>query len=816
MRQAVSIALLWLGICLTVNANQVIPIQGHFGKIPISGLVSVLEDPTSELTLEEIQQKKYQNAFVAHDKQGVINLGFSDSTFWVKATLIDHRASNDMLEDLLLEVDFAPLHKLAFYTPKTDGAFQVVRTGALYPFGHRSYEHRNFLFDLPIQPGEKKTFYLQVQSTTSIQLPINIWEKDVFFSHSGLGNHLWGAYIGLMLVMLIYNLFLCIAVRDKSYFYYIAYLAACGMAMMMISGAGYQWFWRNSPSLNEYGHTLFPCLTFASGIMFARVYLGVDYYSKWFDRWLGLLVAVSLITAAAAWFTGRGFNLWATVLAITFALSLLYSGIVAVLAGARPAKYFLAAWSALIVAVVIYSMCITGLLTYSVWAINAIHIATAIEVVLLSFGLADRINQMKKERMALKEANSAALEKSNEILKESNKLKDQFLSTISHELRTPMNGVLGSISLLEQEKSQLAQDKLIAIASRSAHDMINLIESIINFSELQRGEIAVVLEDFQPYALLFNVNRHYAVLAQEKKLQYRAELDCLKGVVLKGDQVKIQRIIENVLNNALKFTNQGGVSIRTRINTVDSDMRNLYVSIADSGIGISQDELDKVYNSFHQADSSLSRKYGGLGIGLAACKKICQLIDAEIKITSSEGRGTVVELNFPVRFVREEPAQDYGSFLNGSDSTTITSKSENEVATGKVILIVEDNVTNIMVLKGIVRKMGAEVLTAENGVEALKVLRSKKVDLILMDCQMPIMDGLEATRRLRNMDGPNKKVPVIAVTANARSEDRNHCIQAGMSDHTPKPVKTKIIKEKIAYWLSDSASPQEEAGVQVS
>ena len=383
---------------------------------------------------------------------------------------------------------------------------------------------------------------------------------------------------------------------------------------------------------------------------------------------------------------------------------------------------------------------------------------------------------------------------------ESEIAKNTFLATMSHELITPMNGIEGYLELVQQcQLTQEAQNYIEGIAT-SSNEMLMLVDRILDFTQLQvHGDNYIV--ECQPFTfaeLLGPIENNYQIRCQAKGITFNITQDEILPARLWSDRKLIARIISDLLDNAVKFTHSGeiklSVSALRNKNISEYDKNQSYTirfRIEDSGIGISREHRSQIFQPFTQADGSFHREFGGLGLGLAMCRKLIRLMNGDLLLLSEKGKGS--QFDFILTLKSTEDRQD-----EAKDTEISFDKNRGDVS----ILIAEDNLTNQLVLKGILNSLGYQSCVVENGLLAIEQAMKNNFDLILMDCQMPIMDGFEATRKIRLAEGQHKHTHIIAVTANVLQGDRERCLEAGMDDYLKKPIKRKELGAKVSEWLA--------------
>ncbi|MBG0842751.1 hybrid sensor histidine kinase/response regulator [Ectopseudomonas toyotomiensis] len=765
----------------------------HMRTLPLGQSMYVFEDVRGDASIDDIASPAVQGSFRLHDKP-VLNAGYSRSVFWLRLDLhyLPREAQGD--RNWLLELAYPPLDHLELYLPDEAGGFALAqRTGDSLPFDTRQIRQHNYLFELNLEPNQTKRIYLRLESQGSIQAPLTLWAPNAYLEEQPARIYVLGIIYGVLLVMLVYNLFIFLSVRDTSYLYYILYIASFGLYQVSVNGAGIEYFWPNNP---WWANAATPFLIGSAalfGCQFARSFLHTGEHSPWVDRLLLLLMAcgagVMILALSVSYATALRL---ATYLALLFTVVIFAAGVLAWLRGMRVARYFIFAWTAFLIGGIVNTLMVLGYLPNVFLTMYASQIGSALEVGLLSLALADRINAMKEERTRILQEAGRKLETLNQELADSNRFKDEFLATVTHELRTPMNGVIGSLELMQTVKMDIELEQYQKTAAASARDMMRMVNDILALTELQAGKLYPRRETFSLRGLFDGLRAQYAARAEDKGLTFALELDDNLPDTLEGDAAKLAQALGYLLDNAIKFTSQGGVTLQVgRAGSVGSNLP-LSVVVSDTGIGFAPGD-GELYQRFHQLDGSMTRKYGGLGIGLAICRQLVDLLGGVLSHESQPGQGSRFRLDVPLTL----PLQPQASDVRPARPQGGTLQRQAQQCT---VLIVEDNAINQLVTRGMLLKLGYRVRTADNGAEALELLRSETVDAVLLDCQMPVMDGFATCRALRALPGC-AELPVLAITAHSHSGDRERCLAAGMSDYLAKPVKFDELRVLLHDWV---------------
>lgn len=773
--------------------------------------VSHYQVPHNTLTVENVLSNELDR--FRPGKTPILNFGFSGDDHWIKIpkNLLIQYGENSTA---IMKIGYALIKDLDIYLIEDFSVKEHFKTGTRYPFAQRPINDKDFIFKISKAQQQSLDFILiRAHSTNALMLPMSIYPLEGGNLKSWNLAYLNGAIYSLMFVVALYNIIIFFSLRERFYLYYAAYLAFSSLIFATLNGEGFAFLWPSFPVFNDLSITISACGMIIMGSFFTRGFLDLPNLSPIIDRCVKTVIMVACGLIFASLLLPHDFTFATAVFAALFGPVIIAGGIVAVRAAVPMACFFLLGWSCFLTGVALYALTTLNIIPATLYTLYFKEVGFIFEILLLSLALAGRIKSLRNSSLRSLEDNLAAL-------KSANKIKDDFLLTISHELRTPINGIIGAFGNIEHsdtpsESPNNTINEQVALGKLSSSRMLNTINDLLYQIEIRSGKLTVDESSFDLLPLINEIDDTLSAACARKGIHNHFVSNIDKPHWVSGDKYKIETVLNKLIDNAVKFTEKGGVTVNVNINELADEQLELTCQIKDTGIGISPDKQLEIFNSFYQINSSLTRGYEGLGVGLNIVKGFCDCMNAELGIESDFGAGST--FTFEITLRQTEALQEPIKEVVFKPAPVVipenfhTSDSETPVAGTKTIMIVEDEITNQIIMQSYIKKLGYSYLLAHNGDEAVKIFKQASIDLILMDCQMPVMDGLDATKTIRQIEKNEARpsTPIIAVSANCLSEDKKKAIEAGMNLFLEKPVSLARLEETISDHLSSEQSDNE-------
>ena len=874
------------------------------------GDLLVLRDDSGLMNFERLRRLPAErfSPLVGHS----INHGITSAAFWYRIVLDPVAQADDWSG--VLEVGFAPMDRLDLHVVFDDGRVQHAQGGDVRPPDAPGLHHRNPAFPIRLGPGQGATLFLRAQSEGPHGFPLLLWSRGGFEAKTAKENLLFGMFYGVMLVMVIYNLLTFLVLRDLAYLYYLSFVATFALILVNLDGFAIPWLWGIGVfAVNAFMPILAPASAMFA-LLFVRRSLGTEVIAPQLHRLMGGGIALCAACLPLPLMLPVMPAIFINTLVAVITTGLLAVVIVVLaLRGRRIAQFYVLVWAMLAFGVFAKVAEVNGLLPVSPWSTYGMHLGACLLVTLVSLGLADQINSMRREHLRLE----------GERMRAQAAAKSEFLAKMSHELRTPMNAIIGFTDLALRSGDDGRRMEHLGHIDTAARSLLHILNDVLDLTRIESGKLVLESHTFELQDVLDKVAGMLARSADTKGLDLIVGRGADVPALAVGDSLRLEQVLINLVGNAIKFTEQGEVEMRADLEARAEDRLQLRFTVRDTGIGIAAEDLPRLFTPFSQVDPSMTRRYGGSGLGLAVSRQLVELMGGRIEVQSEAGIGTEFRVLVPLRAgpdaqaplvlegrrilvaaangslrrmyaqilhaqgavedCTESIAGVLGSLrrspvdaivldtrLQGGDGldalrqiraaeqtrdlpVIVTIGHGNEAAIreaigvganacltrpvkpgllaqtldeflragpqargarreqvghtaaaqhlrGTRVLLVEDNAINRRLASEVLGEAGVQVDSAEDGQQAVEAVQRSRYDAVLMDLQMPVLDGFGATRAIRALS-EQAQLPIIAMTANAMQQDRDEAHASGMNDFLPKPIDAEQLLTMLARWV---------------
>ena len=778
-------------------------INEHTCYLQITDHLSYLQDKSHQLSINDVRSPPISENFQPLN-QHIANLGFSNDTFWFKFRLRYQPRTVFVLKEWYLEIGYPLLDEVLLYYPVGDQDYIEKKSGRKLWKSPADVNYKHPIFRLYTKPFQDYEIFIKIRSNSTIQAPLELWSPGSFSHNVARENFLWGIFFGTMFVMAFYNAFIYLVVNDRSYLYYVCYILSflCLFSSFKVNG-----FLQMPVSFTWWGHGSIPFFICFAGFWmtrFSKHFLKTDEYSPFRGLVLDCVMIGNLLIAFLSFVIAYSIAVKLAAFYILInAVVLFMSAVICYSNNGEQAKYYLIAWAALLTGIILYSLKTFAILPNNCITTYSLPIGATLEVILLSFGLAHRINTdrrekiiAQKETLKAKSLSLVAQEKTNQELKKSGMVKSNIISNISNEVRTPLHAMMGMANLLKKTDLSNAQKRFVHELTQAGEGLFQVTNDLVDYARLETHRLKLHSSVFELKKCIHETCDLFKSVAKKKDIRLEKMLDNRLPEVVSGDISRIRQILSNLLENAFNYTEQGEIIVEVhnwneQMNTAHSlNLRPLstseclvYFSVKDTGTGIDKETQEELFNLFTKKGIEKVGNQTGFGLGLSICKRLIQLMNGAIWVKSEQGKGSA--FHFVISLKRADAAQ----------LEKISKKKKKKSVNAKAlpalkILLAEDNPHNQLVIKMMFENSPFTLDIVENGKQAVLNYSEHSYDLIIMDILMPMMNGIEAITQIREMEKQKNlpQTPILVVTADARPSTYKDCKKAGCSDFMNKPI----------------------------
>ena len=792
---------------------------------PIGTYLDILADPDGRFSISDVVTGKAASTFT-RSLQAVPNYGISSAVYWMRFPVVNQ---SEFITEWLLELQNSNIQRIDVYFVAEGSIRQQKTTGTLFPFARRDVDYRNFVFTLTLPPGEPTTLYLRVRSEGPKEFPLAIWDSMSFARHIHKSSVLFGMFYGILIVMTLYNSFIFLSVRERSYFWYVLFLVFVLLSHAGRYGYSYAWFWPNSSWWTRHSIPFFGAAAFLMVIPFSISFLRTKSHTPRLHKLLVGTALLFLVDSVLAFIAIPASLKLMVPAALLLTGTIILAAIQCVRKGHQPARFYLAAWIFYLIGFVVLVLRIAGLTPHHIFLTYMTEAGNILQCILLSLALADRINQEREAKLAAQQRLTHKLETqvaertmelsqarqhaedAREKAETANRAKSVFLANMSHELRTPLNAILGFAQLIARNSSVPDEElENLNVIRRSGDHLLALIDHVLDLSKIEAGRITLNVHTMDLHELLSEIENMFRLRIEQKGLSLTVTRMPGLPRYLHGDDVKLRQVLLNVLHNAVKFTEKGGIRVSVRSEQLSEPARQfgsgtrgantgyrVFFTVEDTGPGIAPSEIDAAFEPFGQTESG-RQAHEGSGLGLSISRKFARLMGGDLTMTSQPGQGTTLYMSFQAALAEVPTEMERRSDAFPSPIALEAGQPECR------ILIVDDIADNRVLLLKLLSPFGFQLREAERGNDAIEIWRTWKPQLIWLDLRMPGLSGYDVAQTIRREEAAlpqDEHTAILAMSASALKEERTVALSNGCDEFLQKPLLESEIFEGLQKYL---------------
>lgn len=780
-------------------------------RLPLGPYLEVLEDSEGQWTMEDVKTPSIAEQFKPLPPgQHIIDR--TPSIYWVRLTLDNPKAEAQVW---YLQYAMAVFEEITFFRPNQAGTYDSNLVGNIHPIANRDVYHSlyNFRIDTPAQ--QKTVLYARLDSNGKwIPMAFYLWSESTFINYGTSAQTLWFVYASFFVVVMLYTLFFFLLLRDVNYLYYSFVAFFTVLAALCQYGLDDLVLWSEPGKKGHYTFIIGMSGGMLFQLLFTRSFLNLSQHLRYWDWLFKGIIAILTVWIGTLWWTPEPLhNFLNVILYAPLTVLILIVSILRYRQKFKPALFLAAGSLSMIIAVLIANMGLLGDMFGRFWdeviVQGSIPAGRVMECTLLMIGLARAYQAVLQEKIKAQTENAQLKETMVEELQRADQLKDEFLANTSHELKTPLHGIIGLCeTTIQQLESTVPVKQLdsLRLITNSAQRLSSLVGDILDFSKINNQDLKLQCQQTELQSTIRLAEQLCTPLLGNKPIRLFTHLP-ESSIWVEADENRLQQILINLLSNAIKFTHEGTIEI-----TAQAEANRAVISVKDTGIGIDAAQQQNIFRPFFQADGSISRKYGGTGLGLAVTQQLVKLHGGELQVNSVPDQGSTFFFTLPLAQVTLEahpipsdlpqrafPVIPVTSPLSPESDEEPTSQPKNS-ENRHTVLVVDDEPLNVKVLQDYLSKAGFRVTTASDGFQALECINTQIPSLILLDVMMPRLNGYEVCRQVRKMYN-GAQLPIIMQTVKSQVDDHILGLQAGANDYLTKPFHYEEMLARVQSQL---------------